>query len=149
MELIIRKASFSCKKGVGTVKSECMPERPQESEEGSTENTSETDPAEMIASAHVRSFALALSQEVGQKAFAAGETVITTAVSLQHLAAGWTVMDIHLTVSAMLPNVTQGEFVDATVRAKTNCMVSRLLRPTLSMNAKLEKERAAKPGSMY
>ena len=48
-------------------------------------------------------------------------------------------MNIHLNVVAKLPNVTQGRFIDATVRAKTNCLVSKLIRANISMNAKLEK----------
>ena len=42
-------------------------------------------------------------------------------------------MNIHLNVLAGLPKVTQGRFIDATVRAKTNCVVSRLLRANISM----------------
>jgi organic hydroperoxide reductase OsmC/OhrA len=48
-------------------------------------------------------------------------------------------MDIHLNIIARLPKVTQTEFLDATVRAKTTCLVSRLLRAAISMNARLEK----------
>ena len=55
------------------------------------------------------------------------------------VAAGWTVMNIHLNVIARLPKVTQSKFIDAAVRAKTSCLVSRLLRANISMNAKLEK----------
>jgi hypothetical protein len=38
----------------------------------------------------------------------------------------------------LLPRLTQGEFVDASVRAKTSCVVPRLLHTNISMNAKLE-----------
>jgi osmotically inducible protein OsmC len=55
------------------------------------------------------------------------------------LATGWTITNIHLNVIAMLPEVTQSEFIDATVRAKTNCVISQLLRATISMNAKMVK----------
>jgi hypothetical protein len=60
-------------------------------------------------------------------------------VTIEHLAAGWTIMNIHLNVVARLPRLSQGEFIDATVRAKRNCLVSRALRPTVSMNARLDK----------
>jgi osmotically inducible protein OsmC len=73
------------------------------------------------------------------RASAAGEIVTAATVTLEHLVAGWTIMNIHLNVLARLPKVTQGQFIDATVRAKTNCVVSRLLRANISMNAKLEK----------
>jgi len=98
-----------------------------------------TNPAELIAAAQAASFSLALSNELGSAASASGVTVTVATVTLEHLAAGWTVMNIHLDVSARLPKVTQEEFIDATVRAKTSCLVSRLLRANISMNAKLEK----------
>ena len=101
-------------------------------------NGSGTDPAELIAAAHASSFSLALSNELGLKAVAAGEIITSATVTLEHLAAGWTIMNIHLNVIARLPKVTQSQFIDATVRAKTSCLVSRLLRASISMNAKLK-----------
>jgi osmotically inducible protein OsmC len=100
---------------------------------------SDTDPAELIAAAHAGSFSLALSDELGLANSAFGNIVTTATVTLEHLAAGWTVMNIHLNVIAKLPKVTQSEFIDATVRAKTRCLISRLLRANISMNARLEK----------
>ena len=98
---------------------------------------SATDPAELIAVAHAGSFSLALSNELGLAGFAAGNIVTTATVTMEHLAAGWAVMNIHLNVLASLPKLTHGQFIDATVRAKTSCLVSRLLRANISMNAKL------------
>ena len=98
-----------------------------------------TNPAELIAAAQAASFSLALSNELGLAASSSGNIVTTATVTLEHLAAGWTVINIHLDVRAGLPKLTQGEFIDATVRAKTSCLVSRLLRANISMNAKLEK----------
>jgi lipoyl-dependent peroxiredoxin len=97
-----------------------------------------TNPAELIAAAHAGSFSLALSNELGLTGSASGDIVVTATVSLEHLAAGWTIMNIHLNVIARLPKITQNRFIDATVRAKTRCLVSRLLRANISMNAKLE-----------
>ena len=108
-----------------------------------------TDPAELIAAAHAASFALALSNELGLASSASGDIVTTATVTLEHMAAGWTIMNIHLNIIARLPKVTQGRFIDATVRAKTSCLVSRLLRANVSMNVKLERScgwRRAAPG---
>jgi osmotically inducible protein OsmC len=101
------------------------------------ENSS-TNPGELIAAAQAMSFALALSDELHMPASASGKMDTTAAVTLEHLAAGWTIINLHLNVVATLPKLTQGEFIDATVRAKTSCMVSRLLRANISMTAKLE-----------
>ena len=105
----------------------------------SLQENSVTDPAELIAAAHSGSFSLALSKELKLAPSASGNITTTATVTTEHLATGWTITSIHLNIIARLPNVTQSEFIDATVRAKTSCVVSQLLRATISMNAKLGK----------
>ena len=105
---------------------------------GPLEKDSVTDPAQLIAAAHASSFSQALLSELRLRTFAKGNIVTAATVTLAHLATGWTIMNINLNVVAKLPKVTQGKFIDATVRAKTNCLVSRLVRANISMNAKLE-----------
>ncbi len=51
--------------------------------------------------------------------------------------AGWTLTQIHLDVVATVPKVPECDFVDAALRAKANCPVSRALNPNISMRAKL------------
>ena len=102
-------------------------------------DSSDTDPAELIAAAHAGSFSLALSNELRSASSASDQIITTATVTLEHLTAGWTIMNIHLDVTAKLLKVSQGEFIDATVRAKTRCLVSRLMRTNISMNARLEK----------
>lgn len=143
MNLIIRKASVlwkgGAKGGTHAVMTDSGVVKGAKFSLGHpSKNNSHTDPAELIAAAHASSFSLALSNELGLRA-SAGEIVTAAIVTLEHLAAGWTIMNIHLNVLARLPKVTQGAFIDATVRAKTNCIVSRLLRANISMNAKLER----------
>ena len=104
-------------------------------------NRDATDPAELMAAAQASSFSLALSQELGPRAFSAGLIVTTATVTLERLATGWSVMNIHLNVVAQLPEMTQSAFIAAAVRAKTNCVVSRVLRANISMHAKLEPPR--------
>jgi osmotically inducible protein OsmC len=102
-------------------------------------DSSHTDPAELIAAAHAGSFSLALANELRSAGSASDHIITTVTVTLEHLTAGWTIMNIHLDVDAKLLKVSQGRFIDATVRAKTCCLVSRLLRTNISMNARLEK----------
>jgi osmotically inducible protein OsmC len=97
-----------------------------------------TDPVELVATAHASSFLLALSNELGSHNGGTGRIDTATTVTMECLPAGWTIMNIHLNVVAKLPKVTQSGFIDATVRAKTKCLISRLLRANISMNAKLE-----------
>jgi osmotically inducible protein OsmC len=101
-------------------------------------NRAETNPAALIATAHASSFSQALAKELGLKIVATGEIVTRATVTMEHLAAGWTIMNVHLHVVARLPKVTQGRFIDAAIQAKTNCVVSRSLRANISMDARLE-----------
>jgi lipoyl-dependent peroxiredoxin len=102
-------------------------------------NDSAIDPVELIAAALAGSFTLALSNELGQGKAVSGNIATTATVTMEHLPAGWMIMNIHLNVMARLPRVTQAQFIDSIVRAKTNCLISRLLRANTSMNARLEK----------
>ena len=144
MKLIIRRASVrwtaGAKGGARAVTAEggALPLAPSASSIRHQHN-SETDSADLIAAAHASSFSWALAQELGRAVLSVGDVLTSAAVTLQRLAAGWTIMNIHLNVVARLPQVEHGRFIDAAVRAKTNCLVSRVLRATISMNAKLEK----------
>ena len=143
MRIIIRKASVQWRGGLkgrqsvttesGALKNKrCVPCIPLGS-------GSATNPAELIAAAHAGSFSMALSNELGLMGFSRGEIATTAAVKLENLSDGWSILKIHLNVLARLPKLTQCQFIDATVRAKTCCVVSRLLRANISMTAKLEK----------
>ena len=144
MKVIIRRASVrwaaGAKDGARTVTTESGAlELTPFSPAFARQKNSDTNSAELIAAAHAGSFSMALAQELGRNSLSSGNIVTSVAVTLEHVAAGWTIMNIHLNVVARLPKVTQGRFIDATVRAKTNCLVSRVLRATISMNAKLER----------
>ena len=144
VNLIIRKASVRWKGGAGGGRQELTSSsgllRRAKITFGPPPNRgSHTDPAELIAIAHASSFSLALSKELKLKPSAAGEIVTTATVTLDHLAAGWTIVNIHLNVTAMLPKVTQVRFIDATVRAETSSLVCRLIRATISMSTRLTK----------
>ena len=69
----------------------------------------------------------------------------TATVTMEHVAAGWTMTGIHLDVIAWVPRVVQCDFIDAAVRAKASCSISRLLHAKVSMFAKLETARGRIP----
>jgi len=143
MNLIIRKASVRWKGGRGesrAVTTESgMLKRAKFSLGAPGKGQDHTDPAELIAAAHAASFSQALSRELKLKPLTAGTIITVATVTLERHAGNWTVMNIHLGVLAQIPKLSQSKFIDATLRAKSNCLVSRLLNATISMNAKLEK----------
>jgi osmotically inducible protein OsmC len=81
----------------------------------------ETDSTELIAAAHSSSFSSALSKELKLKTAAVGSVLTTATVTMECQAGVWTITSIHLAVAATLPKMTQGRFIDATIRAKTSC----------------------------
>src|SRR5439155_27246989 len=62
---------------------------------------------------------------------------------MENIAAGWTMTQVHLDVIATVPKVAQCDFVDAALRAKANCRISRSLNANISMRAKLSPRGAA------
>ena len=54
-------------------------------------------------------------------------------------AAGWRMTQIHLDVVAAVPRVAECDFVDAALKAKANCPVSRALNANISMRARLSR----------
>ena len=104
-----------------------------------------TNPPELLAAAHASSFSIALANELGNGGYCPEQIDTTAIVTMELTAAGWTMTGIHLDVVASVPRAAQCDFIDAAVRAKTSCSISRLLQAKFSMFAKLERQVAATP----
>jgi osmotically inducible protein OsmC len=96
-----------------------------------------TSPPELIAAAHAGSFSMTLANELGEAGYRPRQIDTTATVTMEDIAAGWTLTQIHLDVIATVPRVAQCDFVDAALRAKANCPISRSLNANISMRAKL------------
>ena len=105
-----------------------------------------TNPPELIAAAHAGSFSMALANELGKAGYSPDQIDTTATVTMEDLAAGWTMTQIHLDVIATVPDAMQCDFIDAALRAKINCPISRLLSANISMAAKLKRRTAAVQG---
>jgi osmotically inducible protein OsmC len=99
-----------------------------------------TNPAELIAAAIAGSFSLVLADELGQAGYKPREIDTMATVTLEHLAAGWTLTQILLAVTATVPRAAECDFVDATLRAKARCPISRALTANTLMTAKLTRK---------
>jgi osmotically inducible protein OsmC len=106
-----------------------------------------TNPPELIAAAHATSFSMALAHELGDAGYSPDQIDTTATVTMEHVAAGWTMTQIRLDVIAWVPRAAQCDFIDAAVRAKTSCSISRLLHANISMSAKLKRGVATGPVS--
>jgi len=96
-----------------------------------------TNPAELIAAAHAGSFSLTLADELKGAGYSPRQIDTTATVTMENLTARWKMTQVHLDVVAMVPNLAQCDFVDAALRAKANCPVSRALTANISMRAEL------------
>jgi len=101
-----------------------------------------TNPPELIAAAHAGSFSMALAYELGHAGYSPAQIDTTATVTMEEVAAGWTMTQIHLDVIATVPTAAEGDFIDAALRAKSSCPISRLLGANISMCAKLTRHAA-------
>lgn len=99
-----------------------------------------TNPAELMAAAIAGSFSLTLADELGQAGYKPRQIDTQATVTLEHLAGGWTLTQILLAVTATVPRAAECDFVDATLRAKANCPISRAINASTLMNAKLTRK---------
>jgi lipoyl-dependent peroxiredoxin len=104
-----------------------------------------TNPPELIAAAHASSFAMTLAHELGLAGHNPRQIDATATVTMENMAAGWTMTQIHLDIVATVPKVAQCDFVDAALRAKANCPISRSLNANISMRAELSRHNGAAP----
>jgi len=102
------------------------------------ENARGTNPEELIAAAHAGCFSMALSAELGKAGITPDSIQTTANLTMERLDAGWTVTAIHLDVAAKVPGRDAAKFAAAANSAKTGCPISRLLKTTITMDAKLE-----------
>jgi len=97
-----------------------------------------TNPDELIAASLSGCFSMALSNELGICGLHPESIETTATATLEDLAAGWTLTHMQLDVHARVPDASQVRFMDAALAAKTNCPISRLLKTTISMTARLD-----------
>jgi osmotically inducible protein OsmC len=96
-----------------------------------------TSPPELIAAAHAGSFSMTLADELAEAGYRPRKIDTTATVTMEDIAAGWTMTQIHLDVIATVPKAAQCDFIDAALRAKANCPISRSLNANISMRARL------------
>ena len=102
-----------------------------------------TNPEELIAGAHAGCFAMALSAQLGEQGLTAETIRAGATVTLEKVAAGWTVTKSHLEVTARVPGASREAFEKAANNAKAGCPISRLLKAEITMDARLEEESRA------
>jgi osmotically inducible protein OsmC len=98
-----------------------------------------TNPEELIAAAHAGCFTMALSAALEQAGFTADTLSTTAALTLENNPqTSWTISAVHLTTTAKVPGISAEKFAEVAAGAKANCPVSRVLKASISLDAKLD-----------
>ena len=97
------------------------------------ENGAGTNPEELIAAAHAGCFSMKLSFVLGAAGFTP-ESIHTDAVLTFENGA---VTNIHLTLNAKVPGISNEQFIACANDAKENCPISKLLNTNITLDASL------------
>ena len=104
-----------------------------------------TNPYELIAAAHAACFSMTLANELASSGSVPRRISTVATLTMEQLPIGWTITGIQLDVLAEVSRTKQSDFIKTTVRAKTNCTISRLLQTNISMSAKLDNSESFGP----
>lgn len=127
------------KDGTGTVSTQTgVLDRQNYGFESRFEGGSNTNPEELIGAAHAACFSMALSMILGQSDLTPDDIDTKATVSLEKTDGGFAITQIHLDVTAKVPNASEDQFTEAANAAKAGCPVSKALAATeITMDARL------------
>lgn len=97
-----------------------------------------TNPEELVAAAHAGCFAMAFSAELGKVGIVPVSIAATATITMEKTAAGFTVTQSHLDVTAKVPGQDQTKVLEIANAAKAGCPISRLLQAKITMDARVE-----------
>ncbi len=86
-----------------------------------------TNPEELMAASHAGCFSMAFSLFLGMANFTATRIHTTAAVKLEQGSGGFDITHIQLTMEAVIPGITEGQFQELAKQAKENCPISKAL----------------------
>jgi osmotically inducible protein OsmC len=129
----------SLKEGGGTISTETgvLKEAPY-GFKARFENGPGTNPEELIGAAHAGCFSMAFSLILGNAGLTADYIRTQAAVTLDKVGEGFEITKVHLTMNAKIPGATDAKFQELANMAKTGCPVSKLMKATITMDAKLD-----------
>lgn len=101
------------------------------------EGAVETNPEELIGAAHAGCFSMAFAAQLEKEGFKADSIDTTAVVTLEKNDDGYAITAIHLNVTAHVPKIDVDKFNSIANAAKEGCPVSKLMKATITMDAKL------------
>lgn len=101
-------------------------------------NETGTNPEELIAAAHAGCFCMSLAFFLGQAGLKVERIHTRAELVVENQENMWSVVAIHLTVTARIPGATEAQFQTLTEKAERGCLVSRLVKTSVTLHASLE-----------
>jgi osmotically inducible protein OsmC len=102
------------------------------------ESSPGTNPEELIAAAHAGCFTMAFSAALGKAGFTPGKLSTSSLLTFEQVDGNWTITTIHLSLTGIVPGISNEKFKQIAEDAKVNCPVSRLLKASIKLEARLQ-----------
>ena len=90
------------------------------------EDNAGTNPEELIGAAHAGCFSMALSSLIEDTGKTPGTVETTARVTLEQKSDGFWITEVHLVTRGVDQDMTNDEFVEFALKAKSTCPVSKL-----------------------
>lgn len=131
--------SGSIKEGQGTISTESgvLREAPY-GFKSRFEDGPGTNPEELIGAAHAGCYSMALSLGLGDAGLTADSIDTKAVVTLDKDGDGFSITAVHLTCKAKIPGADAATFDKIAQATKQGCPVSKVLKATITLDAKLE-----------
>jgi lipoyl-dependent peroxiredoxin len=97
-----------------------------------------TNSEELIAAAHAGCFSMALAYVLEQAGTPPVNIQASADLFFENQDARWTVTGVHLKVAAKVPGASEEAFQNLAEVAKRECLVSRLIKVEVTLDARLE-----------
>ncbi|MGE3974833.1 MAG: OsmC family protein [Bdellovibrionales bacterium] len=101
------------------------------------ENEKGTNPEELIAAAHAGCFSMALAGALEKDRFPAKSLKVEAQVSLAKSGDAWSIPNIHLSVDAEVPMISEEQFQQIADKTKETCPVSKVLNAKITLETRL------------
>lgn len=98
-----------------------------------------TNPEELIGAAHAGCFSMALAGQLGRAGYTPRRIESTARVHLEKQGEGFGIGRVELRTEADVPGIEEAEFEKIAQAAKEGCPVSRVLRATIELDARLRR----------
>ena len=96
-----------------------------------------TNPEELLGAAHAGCFTMALSGALTKRRITAEHLSTTATVTLEPVNGAQTITRVHLKLNGRVPGISAADFEQLAQETKDNCIVSRVLKAELSVDATL------------